>query len=192
MANAFSEKGAKTYYGFTEIVSGQFAEQAGTQLLTNLVTDLDTTGDAFTAVIPKVDPFRTPSATFTQFGDTNLAYTGNFRNGSFEIGDLTNWIRNGDGRVIVTLKEFNPTDGAFMGIISTGLGFTTDSGSIEQNFCLPQTATKIEFDWTFNSEEFVEWCGVERPFDDPFEVELVTDTEQQSYSEKLWTASVGV
>ena len=60
-------------------------------------------------------------------------------------------------------------------IISTGLGFTTDSGSIEQGFCLPTDATSIDFDWNFSSEEFIEWCGPQHLFDDPFEVELVTD-----------------
>jgi hypothetical protein len=176
MANAFLGKGVKTYYGFTEVVSGSYAEQAGTQLLTNLVDTLDTTGDAYAAVTPKVDPNRTPAATFTQHGDTNVAYTGKFLNGSFETGDLTSWVPVGDGRVIATLGGFTPTDGTFMGIISTGLGFTTSSGSVEQSFCLPETATKLEFDWNFNSEEFVEWCGAQHPFDDTIEVELVTDS----------------
>jgi hypothetical protein len=139
-----------------------------------LVENLDTTGDAFAVVAPKTDP-TTPFATFRQSGDSNVAYDGALKNGDFETGDLTAWTRSGDGRVVVALGEFSPPQGIFMGLISTGLGFTTTSGSIEQNFCLAETATQLKFDWNFSSEEFVEWCGPQHPFDDPFEVELVTD-----------------
>ncbi|HEX9871658.1 MAG TPA: hypothetical protein VGC99_24265, partial [Candidatus Tectomicrobia bacterium] len=174
MANAFFGKGVKTYYGYTKVVNGNYAESAGTQLLNGLVVTRQNTGEAFNAVAPKIDP-TAPNATFTQAGDSKLAYSGEFRNGNFEAGDLTGWTRTGDGRVIATLGDFAPTEGDFMGIISTGLGFTTDSGSIEQNFCLAKTVTQVKFGWNFNSEEFIEWCGAEHAFDDPFEVELVTE-----------------
>ena len=62
-----------------------------------------------------------------------------------------------------------------MAIVSTGLGFTTAMGTIEQTFCLPANATHIEFDWNFLSEELEEWCGPDHPFDDAFSVELVWD-----------------
>jgi len=75
--------------------------------------------------------------------------------------------------VVATLGGFTPTEGVFAGLVSTGLGFTTASGSVEQNFCLPKSATQIAFDWHFNSEEFIEWCG--SPFQDTFAVELETD-----------------
>ena len=59
-----------------------------------------------------------------------------------------------------------------MGIISTGLGFTTSVGSLEQSFCLPANATHLEFDWNFLSEEMIEWCGPDWGYDDAFVVEL--------------------
>jgi hypothetical protein len=172
MASAFFGKGAATYYGYTRVVNGGYAQGAGTQLLTGLVTNQLTTGDAFAAVTPKVDP-DSPFATFTIGGDQETVYSGDFRNGGFETGDLTAWTRAGDGRVVATLGGFTPTEGVFAGLVSTGLGFTTASGSVEQNFCLPKSATQIAFDWHFNSEEFIEWCG--SPFQDTFAVELETD-----------------
>ncbi len=60
------------------------------------------------------------------------------------------------------------------GVISTGLGFTVNSGSIEQEVCLPSDAKQLTFDWNFSSAEFVEFCG--SIFQDFFKVEIITDT----------------
>ena len=173
MGDAFVGKGAKTYYGYTRVVNSDFAQSSANQLFNSLVTSLKTTGDSFTPVAPKVDP-KAPNATFTQAGDMLLAYTGDLQNGNFEKGNLASWTATGDGRVITGLGPFLPTEGSYAGLVSTGLGFTTTSGSIEQNFCLAKTATKLKFDWNFSSEEFIEYCGT--GFDDRFDVELVTDT----------------
>lgn len=175
MADAFTGKGAKTYLGFTRVVNSDFAEDVATELFTSLVEDLATTQEAFDPITPKTDP-TPPNAVFTLQGAGNVLYTGRLQNGSFEKGVLGAWTRAGDGRVIVTLGPTTPTDGSFMGIISTGLGFTTASGSISQDFCLPADATELKFDWQFFSEEFVEWCGSQWPFDDPFVVELITES----------------
>ncbi|HEX7182833.1 MAG TPA: hypothetical protein VF756_13400 [Thermoanaerobaculia bacterium] len=175
MANAFLGKEAKTYFGYTRVVNSDFAQSTANQLFQALVTDRDNTGEAFNKVTPKVDP-TAPNATFTMNGDDKVVYTGDLINGDFEKGNLTGWTKTGDGRVLVALGEFSPPQGDFMGIISTGLGFATDSGTIEQSFCIPADATELRFDWNFSSEEFTEWCGPTHPFDDPFVVELVTDT----------------
>jgi hypothetical protein len=180
MANAFTGKGAKTYYGFTKVVNSDFAQNVATQLFTNLVTKLDNTGDSFTPVTPKTDP-TAPNAVFTQSGSEKLAYSVELKNGDFEKGNLNSWTQAGDGRVISVLGEWSPTEGSFMGIISTGLGFTDSSGSIEQNFCLAKEATNLTFDWNFNSEEFEEYCN--SAFDDRFVVELVTDAGTQTLFE---------
>lgn len=180
MANAFIGKGAKTYYGFTKVVNSDFAQNVATQLFTNLVTKLDNTGDSFTPVTPKTDP-TAPNAVFTQTGSQKLAYSVELKNGDFEKGNLTAWTRAGDGRVVSMLGDWSPPQGSFMGIISTGLGFTTSSGSIEQNFCLAKDASSLKFDWNFNSEEFEEYCN--SSFDDRFVVELVTDAGTQTLFE---------
>jgi hypothetical protein len=108
-----------------------------------------------------------------KLGDGRVAYSGEFANGGFETGDLTGWVASGDGRVISGLGGFRPTEGKFTGLLSTGLGFTTGSGAIEQHFCLPADAKQLAFDWNFSSEEFIEWCGSQ--FDDSFRVEIRTD-----------------
>jgi hypothetical protein len=35
--------------------------------------------------------------------------------------------------------------------------------------------TQLSFKWNFSSEEFIEFCGPAFPFDDPFEVQLITE-----------------
>jgi hypothetical protein len=185
MSAAFIGKGAGTYYGNTKVVNSNHAQNVATQLFSGLVTDHKSTGDSFASVLPKVDP-TSPNAVFTQTGSTDVLYSGEFRDGGFEKGNLGAWVRDGDARVISGLGPFNPTEGAFEGIISTGLGFSLDSGSIEQNFCLPETATTLYFDWNFSSEEFVEYCGPDFPFDDKFEVVLETDSGPQLlFSEEI-------
>jgi hypothetical protein len=171
MGDACVGKGAKTYHGFTRVVNSNFAQSVATQLFTPMVQKFDNTGTAFGAAVPKVDP-TAPNATFTQQGDPKLVYDGELKNGDFEK-DLTSWTVAGDARSIPQLGLFTPQDGAKMSIISTGLGFTTSSGSIEQNLCLKNTATHVAFSWHYSSEEFKEWCGPQHPFDDPFVVEII-------------------
>lgn len=59
-----------------------------------------------------------------------------------------------------------------MGIISTGLGFTTKTGSLSQTFCVPAGATEMVFYWKYYSEEFVEFCGT--AYQDAFEAVMTT------------------
>jgi hypothetical protein len=175
LADAFFERGAGTFFGYDNVVHSSFAENAAVQLFTELSADLDTTGTAFAAVLPATDP-SAPNANVVRLGAADLAYSPDLRNGSFESGTLSGWEQDGDGRVIQKLGAFAPRDGQFMGIISTGLGFTTDSGAIEQGFCLDPAAASLRFDWNFSSEELVEYCNTQ--FDDPFVVEMVVNPGQ--------------
>jgi hypothetical protein len=173
MANAFLAKGSRTYFGYTDTVNGAYAEKAGTQLLTNLVSQLANTGSSFNSVTPKIDP-QAPNAKFSVTGDLQAMYSIDLKNGGFETGDLTSWVKQGDARVLTGLGSIKPTEGLYTGLISTGLGLSLDLGSTEQNFCLPKTPTTLKFDWNFNSEEFVEWCDSD--FDDKLEVLLKTSS----------------
>ncbi len=172
LADAFLDRGAESFFGFDEVVHSDFAEGAANQLFTELAGDFDTTGVAFAAVAPQTDP-TAPNASLTHAGDAALAHTRDLRNVGFEAGGLSGWVRDGDGRVIQKLGAFAPTAGDFMGIISTGLGFTTASGAIEQGFCLDPAAQTLSFDWNFSSEELVEYCF--SIYDDPFVVEMVVN-----------------
>ena len=59
------------------------------------------------------------------------ANDGSLINASWDAGKSTGWKAVGDGRVISRLGVTVPVAGKFMGIISTGLGFTAQSGSLE-------------------------------------------------------------
>ena len=75
--------------------------------------------------------------------------------------------------MITTLGATIAVDGKFMGLVSTGLGFTTTSGQLQQDFCIPADKTEVSFYWKFYSEEFLEWCG--SSFQDGFIGKLESD-----------------
>ena len=109
--------------------------------------------------MPKKDP-DSPDNRLRLFGANNLdIMNADIINPSFENGDLTGWTKKGDGRVISKLGISTPVHGKFMGVISTGLGFTVQTGEISQNFCIPGDKSGFKFYWKFFSEEFKEWCG---------------------------------
>jgi hypothetical protein len=184
MANIFFVKGAKTYYGLSTVSYASFSRFVLFDLLGSLVGQHRNAAEAHGSLTYKDDASYAranpvlgvkPLGTEVRLlGDGRLSYSGDFRNGGFESGDLGGWTATGDARVLTRLGEFSPREGQFTGILSTGLGFTTASGSIEQSFCLPEDAKRIDLEWNFCSEEFVEWCG--SSFDDTFQVELVTET----------------
>jgi hypothetical protein len=103
-------------------------------------------------------------------GNSNLRLSGKLKNGGFEKKVLTPWTKAGDGRVIPHLGYTQPSEGSNMGIISTGLGYTTATGAIDQNFCMDSDDINLQFDWNFFSEEFNEYCGSR--YQDSFSVKM--------------------
>ena len=83
-----------------------------------------------------------------------------------------------DGRVVSQLGATSPVQGKFMGLVSTGLGFTVETGSLSQTFCIPSDKTHLRLHWKFYSEEFKEYCGSQ--FQDDFEVSLTTASGEKS------------
>jgi hypothetical protein len=161
MAESLIASGAKTIMGFTGTVSSLFAQQISQDFFAKLIEEKKLTGEAFGILTP--DP-SFPGTFFNLFGAKNLLVTdANLINESFETGDLTGWSKEGDGRVVSKLCEGSckstPVSGKFMGLISTGMGFTVQTGLIEQTFCIPETITDFTFYWRYYSEEFHEWCG---------------------------------
>lgn len=175
MATAFFGRGAATFYGYDGHAASSFVRDRAVDLVTKLLAG-DTTGDAFT---PGQTDGATPPASFTMLGRTDLSILGDtIVNASFEAdsglaANVPGWLVEGDGRVLGGLGSTLPTDGVRMGLISTGLGFTEDSGSIAQPVCLPAlppgaTTMRLAWDWNFFSEEFLEYCG--SGFQDSFSV----------------------
>jgi hypothetical protein len=170
LADAFRSRGAQTYLGFSAVVYSGFAVDMVTRFVESLAIDAASTGSAFSA--GQTDPVGNFQARWEMVGNAELAYPLDFRNGGFESGDLSYWTPNGDGRVITQLGPLRPTDGQFMGIISTGLGYTVTAGSISQAFKVG-SATTLSLKWSFLSEEFLEYVG--SPFQDYFRI-VVVDT----------------
>ena len=79
-------------------------------------------------------------------------------NGDFEYGNLNGWNTNGDGRVITQLGTLKPSQGYYMGIVSTGLGYTEKYGRISQSFKVTNE-NSLKIKWNFLSEEFLEYVG---------------------------------
>ena len=170
MSDAFLNKGAKTYFGFSETVKSWFDRDMANQLFPELITNGKTTGEAFVA---GQHDNNLPPAYFTMKGSSQIKFTSEFVNGDFEEGSLSGWGVMGDGRIITQLGYIAPYGGSFMGIISTGLGYTLEMGSINQNFCVPEDATTLSLYWNFLSEEFLEYVGSQ--YQDYFKVSIVDD-----------------
>lgn len=156
LSAAFTGKGAKTYYGYSKIVSSRFCVINADTLTKRLAKDLKTTGDAF---MPGNDPYSANNAAFQMVGANNVHYPDELINGDFEFGKIDGWTRAGDGRVISSLGTQGPAGGSYMGIISTGLGYTTATGSIFQTFTVNQNQSTLTVKWNFLSEEFLEYIS---------------------------------
>ncbi|MCA8953887.1 MAG: choice-of-anchor L domain-containing protein, partial [Planctomycetes bacterium] len=174
LASALRQRGAASFLGYDDYVSVQFCQETGPPLLDTLLTPDKVLSDAFTP--GQVDPYSTDRAEFKLFGDTDLSLeVAGVLDGDFESGNIVQaWDTEGDARVIPALGASSPTSGSLMAVVSTGLGFTTTSGTLSQTVCLSPTADQIRFDWNFFSEEFMEWVG--SPYQDSFTVKL-TDVD---------------
>lgn len=170
MADAFLNKGANNYFGFSETVRSWFDRDMANQLFPALVNEAKKAGDAF---IPNQHDDHVPPAYFVMLGNNETTYAAGFVNGDFEEAALSGWNVVGDGRVITQLGYITPLEGGYMGIISTGLGYTTEMGSLSQNFCVPEDATTLSLDWNFLSEEFMEWVGSQ--YQDYFEIAIIDE-----------------
>jgi len=168
LSNAFIGKGAKTYYGYNKVVNSPFCVTIADSITKRIAVDNKTTGQAFFAAIDPTYPF----AVFEiKVGNNNLQFPNTLINNNFEFGTIEGWTRAGDGRVISRLGIVNPTEGSFMGIISTGLGFTDSSGSIRQCFKVENDQDTISLKWNLLSEEFLEYIG--SIFQDFFEIKII-------------------
>ncbi|HRI26921.1 MAG TPA: choice-of-anchor L domain-containing protein [Chitinophagales bacterium] len=168
LREAFIGKGAKTYFGYTNTVNGGFCVAVSRDVFTTLAKNNKTTGEV--GKINASDP-QTPFATLKMQGSGTMRFATELVNGNFEKG-LLGWTKSGDGRAISQLGSLDASEGSYMGIISTGLGYTTETGRISQSFTVPNNATELSFRWNFMSEEFLEY--INSSYQDWFEVIIVT------------------
>ncbi len=148
LANAFISKGAKTYLGFTQNVTNGMCIDKESEFFSTLVgADLKTTGQSFIQ-----------DGIYEMRGSTEMRFYLGLINGDFEYENLNGWNVDGDGRVITQLEHQKPTQPYYMGIVSTGLGYTVNHGSIHQTFKVTNENT-LSLKWNFLSEEFMEYVG---------------------------------
>lgn len=174
-AVAFIKKGASTYLGYTGLTTGLFSYNTAPDFIERLVVDEKSTHDAYVPVetsIPSANKFAIQSA-------YKIRYTSGLINGNFEYpvvkyGQVVGWYVFGDARVLTKLGEIKPWEGKYMGIVSTGLGFTTSSGEYSQFFRVRENESKLFVRWRFLSEEFLEYIGSK--YQDKFKI-TITDTE---------------
>lgn len=161
LMSVFLSKGAGTVIGYTDYVATSYTRNTLQEIVDRMYED-KTSLEAMQSAVTKYgsDDADSDPAALVYMGATDLYFpNSDLANGGFEDGVLDPWERAGDGRVITGLGATNPTEGKFMGIISTGLGYTTSSGSIQQRMCVPDKGGVLSFRWNMYSEEWLEYVG---------------------------------
>jgi len=170
LAMEFFAAGVRAVTGYTGHVTHDFAYQQGSQLISGLVEEEKLTEFA----MPHGEDPAYPGTSLALFGATNLnIHDSNILNPSWETGDLTGWLKEGHGQVATRLGITEPVEGKFMALMSTGMGYTLQTGGIEQVFCIPEYVGQVSLYWKLYSEEFKEWCGSE--YMDTFQATLESD-----------------
>lgn len=173
--NAYASKGAKAYVGFSEVVYSDFASMVWQDVIETVIKDSKTIGEIKNKGVVDTKGYGNPLAYARAdvLGLETIKLPNELINGSFEAG-LKGWTSSGDGRYISSLGNLLPSDKDFAAIISTGLGFTTSSGSVYQSFTVPADAKSLTYDWILLSEEYLEYIGSQ--YQDKFEVVIKDDT----------------
>ncbi len=173
LANVFLSKGAGAVIGYDDYVLSSYAKNTTNAIIKDMLDNDSTLKQAFDVAVNKhgKSDNSADEAFLRMRGAEDLKLSsGSFDNLSFEQGQLNAWAKKGDGRIITNLGGTTPLDGKFVGIVSTGLGYTNELGSIEQSACIDKNVTTLSFDWKFYSEEFLEYCNTD--FDDSFTLSL--------------------
>ena len=177
LAAAFFANGAISIAGYSDYVTESFVEEQGTYLFSELLLKNEDTGQGINQtgdVLPGSIEDPDTGGKFWMFGAQNLSImNADLVNPSWENGGIAGWDHDGDGRVISQLGCYAPVQGKYMGLLSTGLGFTKQTGELSQRFCIPKDKTELRIRWRFMSEEFPDFCG--SIFQDEFRATLEGD-----------------
>lgn len=175
MAVSFAAAGAQTVLGYTGYVTTSFAYLQGREAFAEMIQEQKLAGLSINSA-SVTDPANAGTR-LALFGTESLnIYDPEIINPSFEKGDLTGWLKEGDGRVVSQLGATGPADGKYMALLSTGLGYTQQTGTVEQKFCITSGKEKLRVYWKLYSEEFQEFCGSE--YMDSFEAVLESENGQ--------------
>jgi len=146
-------RGVDTVAGFRGAASEAQA-RAGGDLLAALVDQ-----QALPAkLMPRRDADPEANVVYMGAGAVDL-WTRGILNPDFDQGrGLEGWERTGDARVFPGWCGVEPVD-KFSALVSTGIGYTVQTGEISQRFCLPASATSASLSWNLISYEWMESCG---------------------------------
>lgn len=176
LADAFIEKGARTYLGYKETTFVVNCKKKAKEFFASLFgSKLMTTGESYQSMETEFDEDTNGSTRHNALlmrGSSDMHYYLGLLNGDFDYGNMNAWTKTGDGRVITSLGPLRPTQGNFMGIVSTGLGYTESYGSIIQEFYVSDE-TKLSVKWNFLSEEFMEYVGT--VYQDYLKISIIDD-----------------
>ena len=176
LPKALLGRGSAAVTGFTGTVNAPFARDKWRGLLNCLLKgeglEPDVKATMAKCFHSAADPFHAGTEFRLVPADSKLSLRGaDFRNGGFEDGTL-GWTATGDARIVSGFGSYVPQEGGKMLLASTGLGFTSASGSFTQSFCMPADVKTLSFDWHFLSAEFKTYCNSK--FQDGFVVKLGT------------------
>lgn len=173
LSNAFLKSGASCVFGFSESVQASQGKIWGEKWAKEMAQDGFESG--FVSIIGEQDIFH--DGVVELIGSKDISYSLEFNNGDFEA-DLREWTGLGDGRAISALGNEKPTQGGIMGLISTGLGKTTSSGSLSQSFIVGEE-TELVLKYNLHSEEFLEYIG--SSFQDKFVISVTDRYGNEEY-----------
>lgn len=164
LAQAFVSMGAGAYLGYSATVLYSTSSQKAKDFFSSFLgVGLKNAGESLEAMTSSFYERGDETVWYNSLlmrGNPNLRFYLGLLNGDFEKGNLSAWNATGDGRVATSLGPLRPTQGTYMGLVSTGLGYTVDYGKISQTFYISDEKT-LSIRWNFLSEEFMEYVGSE-------------------------------
>jgi hypothetical protein len=171
---AFLEKGVSAYIGYTGYLTPTFANETAPDFIENLVVGEKNIFEAFKSKKTN-DPYPNEfymhgSSTLEPVRFTSGMINGQFEYSQYEPGEIVGWDHTGDARVIRIIGSEKAQAGNNMGIISTGFGSVTQSGSISQDFRIKDNESELTIKWLFLSEEFLEF--INSKYQDSFKITL--------------------
>lgn len=178
--NAFIKAGAKAYFGNDGKVTNEYATDNCLSMVSELITNGNITGYSYGVTL---DTYYDEGASFRGSGQGNLAMQSGCIGIGFEDG-ISSWEVTGDCRVLHKIGKIEAIEGNYMGMISTGVGYTMSGGSIAKTITIPDNAENMYFSWNFVSAEFLEY--INSRYDDPFYITI----NYNGNEEKIFTKSV--
>ena len=181
LASEIVAAGANTVVGTKSSMDAENAEKSGVELVTQLIED----DFSPSVLLPRLgDGYSGHDWRYVGAGSVQLSHSG-LINSDFANGDLRGWTHTGDARIMAEWCGQYRSE-KYMLLISTGIGYTVQTGFISQTFCLPEDKVQLEASYDFISHEFIDQCGGDG-YNDDFQMFL----EDLTTGDKIAVSKVG-